>query len=391
VLAVSLFALAAGAVGGAPAPFAAAVGGGGSTAPGSSRSAPEQAMFAFLTAGSWCGESCFDTTSSEPWFGSCGTVQFKRDGTFLWTVQSDYEAVLARGPWDLTLENATSGHVRVGGVSEYVFERRGEELWFAGERLRRCRSEAPASPAGSLAVLRPVARPALLYTLCAHDWVKEDDFGLYSRPLELHFDRDLKFVTRYRDTSCRQAGRFSVDGHHLVFELQTPACGDLRGGPGDFGKGAYDVAIVGSALALNGVRYLPLGSPRSRKRSPALCGNGSLCIDLTYDGEIRYRRATLLHIRFWNNAGRPVQLDSLRVSLQPYRVGKGALEGSEREYPVAERTYRGGPLAPEAAISDSINLIPPVRGDAIGLSFEWDYEDASGVHHCSDAPVLRIR
>jgi hypothetical protein len=394
-LAITLCAFAAGAIGGAPSPFAAALPDGGPTAPASARSAREQAMFAFLTAGSWCGESCFDTTSSEPWFGSCGIVLFKANGTFLWTVKSDYEQVLARGAWDLMLENATSGRVRVGGSSEYVFERRGEELWFAGERLRRCRSEAPASPPGSIAVLRPVARPALLDTLCAHDWVKEDDFGLYSRPLELHFDRDLKFVTRYRDTACRQAGRYSVDGHHLLFELQTAACGDVRGGSGYFSRGAYDVAIVGSALALNGDRYLPRSSPRSRKRSPALCGNGSLCIDLTYDGEIHYRRATLLHIRFWNNAGRPVQLDSLRVSLQPYRAlklkGGGGLEASEQPYRVAERAYRGAPLAPDASVSDSINLIPPVRGDVIGLTFEWDYEDASGVHHCSDSPVLRIR
>src|SRR5437870_4839373 len=124
-LAVSVWALATGAVGGAPAPFAAAVRGGGPTAPASARSRPEQAMFAFLTAGSWCGESCFDTTSGP--FGSCGAVRFRPDGTFLWTVESDYSEVLAEGAWDLTLENATSGRVRVGGAREYVFERRGEE------------------------------------------------------------------------------------------------------------------------------------------------------------------------------------------------------------------------------------------------------------------------
>ena len=387
-LAVSLCALAAGG-GAVPAPLEAALRGGGYTAPPSARSGPEQAMFAFLTAGSWCEESCFDTTSGP--FGSCGVVKFMANGTFAWTVESDVSEVRAHGAWDLTLENATRGRIRIGGEKEYLFERRGEALWLAGERLRRCRNEAPASPPGSIAVLRPVARPALLDSLCSHDWIKEDDFNLYHYPLELHLDRDLRFVTRYRETSCRQSGRFSVDGRRLVFELESPACGDVRGGAGGFSKGTYDVAIVGSALALNGVRYVPLGSPRSRKRSPALCGNGSLCIDLTYDGEFRHRRETLLRLRFWNNAGRPVQLHSLRVSLRPYEAGKRGLEGSELEYPVAERTYRSGPLAPEASLSDSIRFTPPVRGDVMALAFEWDYEDASGVHHCSASPMVRIR
>jgi hypothetical protein len=353
-------------------------------------------MFTFLTAGAWCEESCFDTTTTDgAWFGSCGTLRFKLDGTFLWTVESDYTEVLADGPWDLTLESMTSGRVRVGGASEYLFERRGEELWLAGRRLRRCRGEAPPSPPGSVAILRPVPRPALLDTLCAHDWIKEDDFNLYSWPLELHFDRDLRFVARFRDTACRESGRFSVLGGRtpfgeasLVYQLQTPECGDMRGGPGSLGS---SVAFVGSAMALDGVRYVPLGSPRARRHSPALCGNGSLCIDLSYDGEIRYRQATVLHLRFWNNAGRPVQLHSLRVTFRPLKVEKGSLGGSEQVYPVAERTYAGRTLAKDGSFSDDIRLVPPVRGAVVGLTLEWDYEDASGVHHCSEWPVLRIR
>jgi hypothetical protein len=73
------------------------------------------------------------------------------------------------------------------------------------------------------------------------------------------------------------------------------------------------------------------------------------------------------------------------------KVEQGSLGGSESKYPVAERSYRGGLLAPDASYSDSILLTPPVRGDVVGLMLEWDYEDASGVHHSSASPVLRIR
>src|SRR5262249_5402350 len=176
---------------------------------------------------------------------------------------------------------------------EYIFERRGDDLWIAGEHEQRCRDMPPGAAVGSVASLQVVPPPAILDTLCAHDWVKEDAFDLFDEPFTIHFNRDLRCQMLFRDGDCRQSGRFSIDGRRLIYEQQAPPCGDLRGGPGARGS---DVAFVGPALALNGHRYLPAGSDRSTRRSPALCGNGSLCIDLSYGGDLRYRRSPMLRL-----------------------------------------------------------------------------------------------
>ena len=55
-----------------------------------------------------------------------------------------------------------------------------------------------------------------------------------------------------------------------------------------------------------------------------------------------------------------------------------------------ERTYDAEPLAANGSFTETIRLVPPVRGEFIGLWLAWDYEDDSGVHHCLDIPVVQV-
>src|SRR5262245_53979791 len=154
------------------------------------RSASENAMFAFLTAGLWCPASNEETSAVHDgvyWTGSFQVIAIRANGEFRRTFHSDYSDVLVEGDWDFSLESSTRGRLRVNGrhdynfeqrSHEYIFERRGEDLWLAGERLVRCRGEHVMTGQGSASELRRVKSPALLDTLCANDWIKEDDFDL---------------------------------------------------------------------------------------------------------------------------------------------------------------------------------------------------------------------
>jgi hypothetical protein len=348
-------------------------------------------MFDFLTGIDWCAADCGQKVLGTP--VPCRKLRFLRAGTFLRWTHSDVLEADGEGDWNFVLESDSSGLVMAGGHSVFVFERRGDLLWFAGRMYRPCVRPVTVSDSTGRkrSDLRTVPTPGLLSALCRTPWASADDFDLFRIPQTIRFEPDLRCQFGFRDGQCRQSGRYSIEGGSVILEMESPGC-DQRGGANNYEDLTVDAGVAGDTLSMSGRLYVPSGSDRTRRRAVNLGNHGALHLDLAFDGGFRVGVPTRLTITFHVTGYSPrdsVHLSELRVGMQQSRIVGYGLTGTGPKVALVRRVYDRDIAA--GAVSDTLTIVPPLQGENVILEFAWDCRDRRQDYHPSARPVVRVR
>src|SRR5215471_1543903 len=336
--------------------------------------AQESAVFEQLTRADWCDHGCSEKGGGLP--PPCYVVRFLRSGKLRRWVFSDVLESDRTEAWNFDLESSTAGRVRFGGTSILRFELRGDTLELGHETLFRCPRPAKIVDDTTRAreALPAVPELAMLHALCAHDWVRLDDFEPSWTPDRWHFDSTLVCDFEFRGGACKQSGKFSIDGDRLPVDAPARKC-DGR----DFNplEGlTQNVAVRNDTLTINGHLYV---DPRARTdtrfailpRHP-----GGVRLLLSYEGELRAGVAKRLNLRFvcepYDGDHAPYRLRAFRASMQKFKPVEGGMGYDGPRKLVARRTYDDRPLADGESFADTVTIVPPRKGEDVELLLEWD-------------------
>jgi len=358
-------------------------------------SAAARTIFEFLTATDWCGGGCgvFDSWSRMPL--TCRKLRFLRRGELREWAYSDVSEGDQTGSWNFALEGDSAGIVFFGGHSLIRFVREGDTLRFGGG-TQRC--PRPAQVMDSLGFSRDrlpsVSAPRLLASLCGHDWFKEDDLNLFMDPQTLHFDTALGCRMGFRDGACVQTGRFSIEMNELVLEMSTPGC-DVRESANLFANAREGAEVVGDTLTFDGNSYTPVESRRSLRRARGLGNQGSLVMDLEYEGPFEAGKPKRVVLRFVNRPrsepGRTIRLGDLTVTSRRLRPTGSGLSPAGADHPLVHHEYQDREIPPGGSWTDSLSLVVPDRGEHVEILFAWNCRDATQSYHPMAWPITRVR
>ena len=353
--------------------------------------ARDSALFAQLTRTDWCTPGCTGAFT-------CHHLRFLRSGT---QRRWDLSDVLERdqtAPWNFTIESDTSGFIRLGramikspagdrtrlgGTSLLRFELRGDTLELAGSTYtRRLRPAQVVDDStrrrGDLPIL---PKPPLLRALCAHDWVRLDDFDRFMIPDRWHFDSTLAFEIGFRSGACTQQGKFSIDGDLLLVGAPGHGC-DARG-YNIYERRLIAATVVRDTLTLDGRQHADVRFPHLTRLAGFPSRSEGIRLEIAYDGELRAGAPTPLRLRFrcesYYRDNAPYRLREFRASMQPRRPMDGGRGTDGPRVRVAERTYGDRLLALGASLADTVTIVPPAGSDEVDLLLEWDYLDGHGL------------
>jgi len=358
-----------------------------------SSAARESAVFEQLTRTDWCDGGCSEKSGGMP--PTCYKVRFLRSGTLRRWAFSDYLENDRTEPWNFVLESPSAGRIRFGGAAALRFELRGDRLVLGGRTLSRC--ERPATIVDDAARARrglpAMPEPAVLRALCAHDWVRLDDFDPDGAADRWHFDSTLACNFQFRGGACRQSGRFSIDDGLLLLDAPGQKCDGRDFHPYDARSPRLEVRndtlVIDGHLHVdpkveNGVRLAIFPSvPRGVR------------LQLQYDGPFRAGVPKRLNLRFvcesYDRDNAPYRLRAFRASMQKYRPVDGGMGYDGPRVSLAERAYADRPLALGESFADTVTIVPPRKGEEVELALEWDHLDSRGVQTGRGRGLLPVR
>ena len=348
--------------------------------PAAPSAADESAVFEQLTRGDWCDAGC--RAGGAVINATCSKARFLRSGTLRRWAFGDVPEGDQTGPWNFSLESRSGGSIRLGGTSILHFQLRGDTLVLGDQTLVRCR-RPPAivdDTTRGRDALPAVAEPALLHALCAHDWMRVDDFHPDQYPDRWHCDSTLTFAAQFRGGACRQSGRFSIDDSLLLIDQPGPTCGGLIARP--FEGVRPKVEARNDTLILDG-RFHVAPDAKTDTRLAILPNYPvGLRLVLRYEGELKAGVPKQLSLRFicepHDDDHAPYRLRALRASMQTLRPVDGGLGYDGPSVLVARRAYPDRPLAHGESFADTVTIVPPRKAQDVELLFEWDGQDSQG-------------